>query len=180
MMDGRLTSRPVRTALVLLMVFGAGVAVGPQVRLLYWTAVLDWHPSGWQKDLAAMRLGAYGPRGQMVLYRHIASPDEDISLCVVTELVNEDKGPQQLFDAYLWLPDGYVREKLLVLDSIDRHARQVHGHLIELLCTDLSHFEPQPQVQAKIRQVLRSYAAVNAAETCQRMGVSLAGESAGQ
>ena len=146
-----------RSRILIMLVWMSGLFIGalfgPQIHVLFWSAVLDWHPDFVAKNTACMRLER-SEIGRDSLYNHLTSPDKTVRSLSVWTLASNERPD---FAAFLFdrVPEASADERMDILSGLSGFPLQ-YSWMLEILRQELENKKNGPRVKAEISKLLRS------------------------
>jgi len=130
-----------------------GVAIGPRVQIWYWSMILDHHPNYNSRLYASMHLGNGWQAYEEVLWERVDSSDPIVRNLVVCILTSGDPA-QDILSLWSKIPDSYLSEKLIVLDSLD--YAEWHALVIGSLIRE-SKYNENSEIRENATEVLKNF-----------------------
>ena len=148
-----------RVAVPAIMLVLVGVAVGPHVHVLFWSALLDRYPDTGVKFKACLRLGE-SEIGKDSLRNRLTSSNSVVRDLSVNTLASVEK-PQAVAFLFGEVPEAYTDERIQILRGLEEFSNQYYW-VMASLHYELKNKRNSPRVRTEILKVLRS---IKAAES---------------
>jgi hypothetical protein len=147
-----------KRAVVLIVLVGLlglfiGALLGPRLHVLFWSAVLDWHPDVVVKNRACMRLGR-SETGRDSLYNHLTSPNKVVRSLSVWTLASVESPDTAAF-LFSRVPETNVDGRIDIVRGLSGFPLQYHW-VLTVLRVELKNSKNSPRVKTEIAELLRS------------------------